>query len=516
MSWSRNWISILRRPPIPVKQGVRAGLIRTLGFIRKEFTSVFRQPRLLLTLVLAPFLILVIFGLGYREDPPLRTLLVVENQEAQLAIDRQQLDEAFRGAITLQGTSSDEEAARLMLDNGEVDLLIVAPDDPLANIQAGEQAVFEVVHREIDPVLKSNIRLVARLSVDAINRRVVADVIAAAQEETETVEDPLQDVRETSGLLVAALESGDRSEADRYLAELREQLDAAQTGDPRRDDLFASVADTLGTTESDLFLSLEEDLDAAESEDVEAAADAARELETSLGELEESLSVARQLAPELLVNPFRAAVEEIDDVPTQPGIFYTPATIVVLVQHLAVTFAALSVVRERQLGLTEVFRASPLGSGEALAGKYLGFGLIGVVVAAALTGAMVGFGIAIRGSLLSYALVIVLLLLGSLGLGFVLSGFSKTDTQAVQYAMITLLLSIFFTGFILPLQQLLPAVRVVSYLVPATYGIQGIHDVVFRGGGIQPVALAGLVLYPMLMALAAWWVVRRDFDAKLA
>jgi ABC-2 type transport system permease protein len=494
---------------------VRADLIRTLGFIRKEFVSVIHQPRLLLTLVVAPFLILLIFGLGYRADPPLRTLLVVENEEAQLAIDRQQLDEAFRGAITLVGTSSDEDAARLMLDNGEVDLLIVAPDDPLEVIQSGEQAVFEVVHREIDPVLKSGIRLVARLSVDAINRRVVADVIAAAQEEIETVEDPLRDVRETSALLVAALESGDRSEADRHLSELREQLEAAETGDPRTDDLFASVADNLGTTESDLIPSVEENLDAAESEDVEVAAEAARELESSIGELEESLSAARQLAPELLVNPFRAEVQEIDDVATQPGIFYSPATIVVLLQHLAVTFAALSVVRERQLGLTEVFRASPLGSGEALAGKYLGFGFIGVVVAAALTGAMVSFGIAIRGSLLSYALVIVLLLLGSLGLGFVLSGFSKTDTQAVQSAMIILLLSIFFTGFILPLQQLLPAVRVVSYLVPATYGIQGIHDVVFRGAGIEPMALAGLVLYPIVMAIGAWAVVRRDFDAKL-
>jgi ABC-type multidrug transport system permease subunit len=56
---------------------------------------------------------------------------------------------------------------------------------------------------------------------------------------------------------------------------------------------------------------------------------------------------------------------------------------------------------------------------------------------------------------------------------------------------------------------------VVSYLVPATYGIQGIHDVVFRGGGIEPVVLAGLVLYPIVMAIGAWSVVRRDFDAKL-
>jgi ABC-2 type transport system permease protein len=491
-------------------------LIRTFGFIRKEFVSVIRQPRLLLTLIVAPFLILLIFGFGFRDEPPLETLLVVASEEAELAVDRQQLDEAFRGEITLKGISSDDAAARQMLEDGEVDLLIVAPADPLESIRNGEQAVFDVVHREIDPVLKANIRLVSRLSVDAINRRVLADVIAAAQDEAESVEDPLQNVREISALLVAALESGDRAQADTHLAELRKELDAARTGDPSSQDLFASVAQTLGTTETDLLSTFQESLDVAGSDDTEAAVEAAREIESSIGELEQSLSVARQVAPELLVNPFRAALEEVEDVPTKPGIFYSPATIVVLLQHLAVTFAALSVVRERQLGLTEVFRASPLGSSETLAGKYLGFGFIGLVVATALTAAMVGFGVTIWGSLLTYSLVIVLLLLSSLGLGFVLSGFSQTDTQAVQYAMITLLLSIFFTGFILPLEQLLPAVQVVSYLIPATYGIQGIHDVVFRGAGIEPVALAGLILYPIVMAVAAWWMVRRDVDARVA
>jgi len=487
-----------------------------VGFIRKEVTSVVRQPRLLLTLVVAPFLILLIFGFGFRDEPPLKTLLVVKSPDAQLAVDRQQLDEAFRGEISLEATSSDEAAARRMLENGEVDLLIVAPEDPLETLRTGEQAVFTVVHREIDPVLKANIRLVARLSVDAINRRVLADVVAAAQDETETVENPLQNVRETSAQLVAALESGDRGEANVHLGELREQLDATDTGDPRSEDLFASVAETLGTTRNDLLARIQDDLDAADSEDVEAAAQAARAVESSIGELEDDLSAAQRLAPELLVNPFRATVEEVEEVPIQPGIFYSPATVVVLLQHLAVTFAALSVVRERQLGLTDVFRASPLGSGETLAGKYLGFGAIGLLVAAALTAAMVGLGVLIRGSLLTYSVVIALLLLSSLGLGFVLSGLSKTDSQAVQYAMITLLLSIFFTGFILPMEQLFPAVQVVSYLIPATYGIQGIHDVVFRGAGIEPVALAGLVLYPIVMAVGAWWMVRRDVDARVA
>lgn len=470
----------------------------------------FRQPRLILTLVVAPFLILVIFGLGYRQEPLLRTLLVVHDQDARLVLEEQQLEDIFRGGITLVGTSTDEAASREMLGSGEVELLVIAPTEPLETIAEGEQAVFQVLHREIDPVLKSSIRLVARLSVDAVNRRVLADVVAVAQDEAGEIEDPLRGVRETSSQLVDALESGDRSEAGRHLAQLRDDLDAAEAGTQQTGDLLASIAAMLGTTEEAMLTSVRDGLVDVESEDLDVATAAAREVERSVGELEEGLFSARQLAPELLVNPFRSQVEEIYEAPSEPGVFYSPATIVVLLQHLAVSLAALSMVRERQLGITEVFRASPLGSGEAIVGKYLGFGLIGLIVAAGLTGAMLSFGLTIRGPVVVYGGVMTLLIFASLGLGFVLSGVSETDTQAVQFSMITLLLSIFFTGFILPLEQLIPGVRLVSYLIPATYGIIATHDVVFRGTAIEPVALAGLLIYPLLMAVAVWWIVRRD------
>jgi ABC-2 type transport system permease protein len=183
-----------------------------------------------------------------------------------------------------------------------------------------------------------------------------------------------------------------------------------------------------------------------------------------------------------------------------------------LVQHLAVTFAALSLVRERQIGLTDVFRVSPLSPGEAVTGKYLGFGTISAGVAVILSVAMWLFGVEVRGSVAQYFLVIVVLILASLGLGFALSGLSRTDTQAVQYSMLVLLVSIFFTGFVLPLDRLAGPVQVISYLIPATYGIRAIHDVVFRGVTVDPLVLAGLLAYALAFAAAAWWAVRRDVE----
>ena len=53
-------------------------VISALGFLGKEVATVLLQPRLVASLVLGPFLIMVAFGLGYRgPHPEFRTILVL-------------------------------------------------------------------------------------------------------------------------------------------------------------------------------------------------------------------------------------------------------------------------------------------------------------------------------------------------------------------------------------------------------------------------------------------------------
>ena len=52
-------------------------VLQIAAFVRKEALEIIRQPRLLLTLVFGPFLIMAVFGLGYRDTPdPMRTIFV--------------------------------------------------------------------------------------------------------------------------------------------------------------------------------------------------------------------------------------------------------------------------------------------------------------------------------------------------------------------------------------------------------------------------------------------------------
>lgn len=497
---------------MPANQGFVAHFVRTFGFVRKELWSIIRQPRLILTLVAGPFLILVVFGLGYTETTrPFRTVLVVEDQEAKLAADIDDLSDAFGTSIDLVGTTADVSEGRAMLLRDEADMLIVAPTDAIETIESGSRADFTVIHSQVDPIIRKSIDLLARLSVDEINRQVLATFVGGLQDTSSNAEEPVAGLSVAADSLVSALESGDDATADRERQNLDKQLETALAQD-RSGALVAGVAQVIGGTAGSVLGTVRTDL-AGTSPDNPDALENARALRDTLVELEQGLGEAQELEPELLVSPFGSQVESLRELPSEPAVFYAPGVLMLLVQHLAVTFACLSLVRERELGVTELFRVSPLSVAEAVVGKYIAFFFIVGSLAAALSGLMLLFGVPLAVAGWVYVAVLVLVILASLGLGFAISGISQTDSQAIQYAMIVLLVSIFFSGFIIPLDRLLVPVHALSYLLPATFGISALHDLVFRGTAAEPTLLVGLVVYVLAAGVLAWLGARRDIVA---
>jgi ABC-2 type transport system permease protein len=114
-----------------------------------------------------------------------------------------------------------------------------------------------------------------------------------------------------------------------------------------------------------------------------------------------------------------------------------------------------------------------------------------------------------RGSWTEYAAVILVLIFTSLGMGFLISLVSQTDTQAVQYSMFLLLGSVFFSGFFLDLRYLWEPVRIVSWALPATYGIRLLQDIMLRGGAILPNLFYGLLAIGVGLFLVSWLLLRR-------
>lgn len=120
-----------------------------------------------------------------------------------------------------------------------------------------------------------------------------------------------------------------------------------------------------------------------------------------------------------------------------------------------------------------------------------------------------GLGVPILGDPLHYMLVLATLLFTSLGFGFVISLASQTDSQAVQYAMILLLAGVFFSGFFVALYLLWEPVRLISWMLPVTYGMLLLQQVMLLGDTPDVRLLGDLALMGILSFLLAWWMLRR-------
>src|SRR5512138_1466818 len=98
-------------------------IIRLLSFFSKEVNEVRRQPKLVLSLLLGPFLILLLFGIGYQgERPKIRTVLLTP-QQGTGALNVKDIENAITANFTLVKTTSDPNEAQALLNSGQADVI---------------------------------------------------------------------------------------------------------------------------------------------------------------------------------------------------------------------------------------------------------------------------------------------------------------------------------------------------------------------------------------------------------
>lgn len=488
-------------------------VITIIAFAGKEIRQVLRQPKLMAALILGPFLILGLFAAGFQPNPPPMKTLLVLPEGSGLEGRVSEIQEAVGNEVDLTGTTSDEAEARRRLLDGEVELVVVAPPDAAEVIRGNEHATIMVLHDRLDPFDRAYITVSAQAAVDELNRAVLSEVADVAQDRAGEYGEALPAARRSAGEMAEALRSGDDAAARRAQSEAAESLGVVENQLATSSDFFDGVDRSLGGESDSLgervvgTRSGIEEIDPADPSAVEQA----EAVEADLAELEEALGDFRAVSPEVLAQPFVAQTGTVEGNEIPLTTFYSPAVVVVLLQHVVLTFAALSVVNERSTGSTELFRVGPVRIGEFLAGKFLGYAFLGVVVAALLmAGVVLLFGTPMLGSWIWLAAVLLLTTAASLGLGFVIAAAANSDAQAVQFAMLALLFTIFFSGLVVSLSRLADGVRQVAYLAPATAGTGALQDVMFRGHAPSPFHLTVLSAYAVVsLGLAYLWLRRR-------
>jgi ABC-2 type transport system permease protein len=177
--------------------------------------------------------------------------------------------------------------------------------------------------------------------------------------------------------------------------------------------------------------------------------------------------------------------------------FFIPGVIGTLTMMQVISLTAFAVVREREMGTLEQIMVSPITPFEFILGKTVPFFLIGMGDVALVT--IVGilwFQIPFIGNLFVLLLGATLFLLAAVGLGLLLSTFSRTQQQAFALNFFFINPLMILSGFAFPIAAMPRMLQWFTYINPLRYFLVVVRAVFLKGVGLG-------ALWPDLTALAA-------------
>ena len=196
------------------------------------------------------------------------------------------------------------------------------------------------------------------------------------------------------------------------------------------------------------------------------------------------------LKTEVLYNPQQRFID-----------YVIPGIIGLILQLLTVTLMACTVARERESGTLYQLMVTSLRRTEIVIGKvlpYLGLSILLIVMAVGVAYFHFGTHFQRIGTL---SLICFLFLCCSLGLGLLISAFCHTQTQSIQIAVFYLLPVLMLSGAFAPLEQLPPAIQMISQTFPLTHFCHAFRLVNMHNADIS--FIVGDLLFMLLGAVVS-------------
>jgi ABC-2 type transport system permease protein len=208
----------------------------------------------------------------------------------------------------------------------------------------------------------------------------------------------------------------------------------------------------------------------------------------------EALPVASSVR--VLYNP------DMDDL-----IFVLPGVVGILLQVMSIGQAAISVVRDRELGTMEQILATPVRPVELIVGKMIPNILLSVAdLSIIVSVGILKFGVPFQGDPWLFVWLSLLFVVSGLGLGLLVSTVTQTQKQAQQITIVLMMLSMMLTGLIYPRTPMPRGVQLVGNLIPTTYYIRIARGIITKGVGLE-------FLWSDLVSLAVYAIVVLVFAA---
>lgn len=198
------------------------------------------------------------------------------------------------------------------------------------------------------------------------------------------------------------------------------------------------------------------------------------------GALRTSMQQSLDLEPPLIIEDRAWYNPNLDDRP-----YFVPGIIANVVLVATMILAAMTVVRERELGTLERLMVTPIARLEFIIAKIIPVGVVGMIdVFLVTTVAVLWFGVPFRGSLPALIVGSMLYLMSTLGLGLLISSYSKTQQQAMLLAFFIIMPATTLSGFAFPIDNIPEPVQPLAWINPLSYYLTVVRDTFLKGGAL--------------------------------
>jgi ABC-2 type transport system permease protein len=208
--------------------------------------------------------------------------------------------------------------------------------------------------------------------------------------------------------------------------------------------------------------------------------------------------------------PVEARTAVLFNPATRSPNFFVPGLIVVMMQMMGIMLTALSVVREREKGTLEQLALTPAGPLGVMLGKMIPYGILAFLELLMILAIMrVVFRVPIHGSLGLLLVLALPFLVTVLGVGLLISTKARSQAEAFQMGMGTVLPSVFLSGYIFQIENMPAVFQMISRFLPATYFIVIVRGIILRGARFEHLWRETAIL--CVMALIAIGLAARMF-----
>ncbi len=192
--------------------------------------------------------------------------------------------------------------------------------------------------------------------------------------------------------------------------------------------------------------------------------------------------------------------------------YIAPALLATLAVFFSFLLTGISFLRERSQGTMERLMASPVSRLDIVLGYLLGFFIFALTqTLIILVFTIYVLDVNYYGDLWQIFVFQIAVIAGAVVLGIFTSTFARNEFQMVQFIPLIIIPQIFLCGVIWPVEQMPDYLQWLSVILPLTYAVDGLREIMLAGGNLLDVwlELSVLIGFAIVISIVAAITLKR-------